>query len=82
MAERLLSPLGRRIVRKAELDPNTVGKLLQLGWVDYDGPGRATYSKDKRLTGWVVPDTDPTVDACRLARTGTLQLGPGPRAVK
>lgn len=76
MSDRLLSPLGRRIVRKVEAGERTVRQLEQLGWTDYGGPAQMTYSKDQpRLCGWVVPGSDPDVDARRHATTGTLALG-------
>lgn len=76
MADRLLSPNGRRIARKSDLGVNGVGQLLKFGWTDYDGPAQATYSKHSpALSGWVVRGSDERVDLQRLNETGTVELG-------
>lgn len=75
MADRLISPLRRRVVEKAIIGSKGAAQLMALGWDDYDGPATAIRSDQHiALNGWIVFGTDSDVDQERRERTGTFAL--------
>lgn len=75
MAVRLLSPNRRRIVNLDSMSARGIMQLRGQGWKDYDGPARVTTDDQPALSGWIIPGTDPRLDAVRTARTGSRDLG-------
>ena len=82
VTDRLVSPSRRRVVALFGRSESFEANLRTLGWTDYSGPGITTSGQDEHgissadifpgsRNGWVIPGTDPVLDASRSTLTGS-----------